>query len=1089
MTADALLAEVEPLPHRERRRRLAALRDVAALLDDLNGRGHYERSLALSVAASVRDEASLAHIARAAHDPDAGLAATAVHLAVRYGLDPGLGDDAPSALRRAFYQAVRKWHRAGLAEALIERTGERWGAAEAAALLPACGEDTVRRRLPGLADAVPNWRTLGRAHPGPVLDHAEGTLAELPESALPAWWSRYGPGLAAAAPHAPERVLGLLERYWRTGPFPHALKRRIGLLLDADRDRTLRLLLDPGRLPGLRTVLARRAIRDRVAAFGDDDVAALARAVRDDEQALRLLLRAFPPSRRERVFALATDGRDLATAVFGDALLDVLPAAVRVREARRMLGLRRIATSPRRTWETTAFLPYDEALPVLGDLARRPDADERATGYRLLIACAGRARDPRVLTRLLETLGRLRNEQDPVRSAALGALARIPPGLLNADHAVLVAQFTDDALGARDCSYATRSALAALAALFCRQGAARSDGDLLAFGLDTYAKVAESVSLGRLERTLRRGQEHELAALMAPRLEAGRRRGDHRLALDLAAALGRRAHRLPVVQDALEAALSAREDATVRRAAALWLAPPGPRGERVARVLAGDASTIALPEVFAAVASERTDLLHLALTGAPHEGRFRAPVVPLAQPSWMRRWTAAQHRRYLLLLRRLAGDAGSREHERVQAVHLIAGVPGAGVADLERHLKYDVLRRAALTAMPWTSRPQDALPLLLSHASSDDAHVALYAAARAARYAAPSALSAVLAPVIADGKITARKEALRILLRERVPDAVAVLAAAWDAPDQHRDVRGAIASALRPRLADPVAARILAEAAAGPRDVARHVLGTHPLSLPERLRPGYAALIVRVARSTDPEAQAAAIPALGPWAPWAPDVTAVPAGLAADLDCANWREALHALVACVAGGHGADDLAAAASRLAAAPALPDAGAERDRPAEQRLAALADQVAALSHRDPRGAARVVRALEGRLPEPLAGRLAAAALRWDDPSAGPAVDALAGRRFGGVLAVRHVAAALAWSGPHLGPRPDPALALPHAARLAARGDLTGGLFACALAGEHGERAGWPAEWRALLRDLRAHPHEDVAFAAREIRTALE
>jgi hypothetical protein len=63
-------------------------------------------------------------------------------------------------------------------------------------------------------------------------------------------------------------------------------------------------------------------------------------------------------------------------------------------------------------------------------------------------------------------------------------------------------------------------------------------------------------------------------------------------------------------------------------------------------------------------------------------------------------------------------------------------------------------------------------------------------------------------------------------------------------------------------------------------------------------------------------------------------------------------------------------------------------------------------------------------------------------------------------------------------------EPERVLPHALRLAARGDLAGGLLCCALI----ERCswGWPESWRDLLDRLRAHPQPDVAYRAHEIYT---
>lgn len=1119
MRADDLLADVEPLPFGERCRRLADLRraagtpELAALLGDLAERGHYERSLALFIATAVRDEASLAHIVRAAGDPDADIACSAIRSAVRYadGPEPFLAalGDAPAAIRSAVYGAVRKWWRTDLADALVGPVADRWGAAEAAALLPVCGTGVAAERIDAVAGAVPNWAAVGRSHPGVLLDHAERRLADSSGPVRASWWAWHGPGVAAAAEHDPGRVIALLERFPEGRGLPIALEAKAGLLLDAEPVRMLRLLTSERYRGTLGRLLRRRSVRDRMARLGDDGLALAARAVRGDGGALRLLLKAFPPSRRERVFEAATSGLDLSAAELDESLLDVLPHAVRIREARRMLRLRRIAETPARHWSTTAFLPYAEALPVLDGLIRRPDADDRATGYALLIACAGRTRDPGTLTTALESLGRLRNEQDPVRYAALNALAGVPEGLLRGEHAPIAGRFAGDALAARDCSYMTRNALGRIAAAFCRQGAVRDDAGLFLSGLELVERLVGGTGtlyLGRLDRVLRHGQEHRLAEALAPHLDAAARRDDHRLALLLVRALGRRAHGVPRLQDALEAALDARGDAVLRQAIELWLAPPGARAGRVERVLAKDASAVAVPAVLAVIARERTDLLHLVLTGSTAPGRFqRADVtyVPRVEASWMRRWTSRQRAAYLGLLDRVAGDGEQPDAARASAVAAIGTVPGADAARLRPYLGSadDALRRAALTAAAWTASPRAVLPDLLAHASTGDAHVAMYAMTRAARFVRPAELAALLGPALRDGKITSRKEALRILLGNRVPGALDLVTAAWDDPGQHRDVRAAIVSAVRPHLAEDAARRILTEAADGPRDLARQVLGTPPRAVGERFRGFYASLVVRVARSADAEARAAALPAVPLWARWAPDAPAAVAALVGDLGATSgWRQALDALVGCATAGFGAAELGAVAAALAAAPDEPSADPERDLPAYQRLSALVEAVADAAGRNRDSARDAVAALDGRLPGVLACELAAATFRWDGPGAGETLDALAGRCAGGALAVRRVAEAFVpWAGgdwdddPEYADipddAPDPEDVLPHAERLAARGDLAGGLFAAALTGGHAPRAGWPAGWRALLRVLRAHPEPDVAFTARGIMTSRE
>ncbi|WP_067482071.1 hypothetical protein [Actinomadura hibisca] len=1120
MGVDELLQEIEPLTYRARCERLAACREQAPeLLETLRYGDHYERSLALFIAGATRDEASLAHIARAMRDPDSDLAVTAINLAARHGLGPDTFDldDAPQAFRDATYRAIRKWQRTDLAEHLLDRVLERWGQAEAAKLLPACTEATVRERIDGLAHVVPNWKALGRAHPAAVLDHAERHLPDLPEYLLNHWWWWHAAGIGAAARHDPARVVTLLERHWKTTALPQGLVRHVAFLLDAEPDRMWSLLLSNDHKDALARLLDRRAVRDRVARLDDDPIARIGHALADQRGQL---LRAFPPSRRAHVFDLAVGDRDRSTAEVFAYTMELMPHALRAREARRMLGLRRITDHPGRRWETTAYLPFDEAEPVLRELTRRPDADERATGYRLLFACAGRTRDPDVLTRLLDTTDRLRNEQDPVRVQALGALANVPPGMFRAEHGDALTRLTTDALNARDCSHQTRAQLQNLAARVCHQGAARLDERLLHTGLGIVDRLSVNLGylhLARLDTVLRRGREHDLIDVLAERLAAGTRTGDHRLALTLAASLRRRAYELTPLQDALEAAVfHAKDETTICAALSFWLASPRTRADRVGRLVTADRSAYAMPEVFETVARERLDLLPDALSGRRVKGRFpqrRNTNIPYVSPTWMRRWTTGHRAAYLRLLHAFADDPAMADLDRAHIVRLIGEVPGTGTDELRRHLDSDdaLLRRAALTAVPWTSAPQQVFAPLLEHAGGDDAHVATYAATRAARYVEPSRLGGLLAPVLADGKITARKEALRILLHTGAPDAMERIAAAWELPGQHRDVRAAIVSAARQRLDHPVAARILDQAADGPRDLARFVVGASPLAMEERFRDRYADLVLRVARSDDVELREIAIPSLPQWTPWAADAPALLAAYLTDLDRTDtWKHALSALVACVSAGTGTDALSQAAATLAAAADDgPEAEAERDLPARQRLQALVMAARQRFGDDRDGGERVARALHDHLPEPLASILIAGTMRWDSPDTAQTVDALADRPMGGVLAVRDVAEALV-EGPFVTDGqhfiglfsgyavvegvgyPEPEEVLPHAVRLAARGDLTGGLFACALAFHHGHRGtsgGWAAGWRALLRDLRAHPHPEVAYAARNVRTAME
>ncbi|NJP98424.1 hypothetical protein HCN51_54920 [Nonomuraea sp. FMUSA5-5] len=152
----------------------------------------------------------------------------------------------------------------------------------------------------------------------------------------------------------------------------------------------------------------------------------------------------------------------------------------------------------------------------------------------------------------------------------------------------------------------------------------------------------------------------------------------------------------------------------------------------------------------------------------------------------MWRWTERQREAYARLLDRVAKNG--KLPMRARAMRMLGEVPAMEPERLRPYLDPEepLLRRAALTALPWTARPRDVLGDLLEHAGGDDGHVAVYAAARAARFVRPGELAAALAPVLAEGKVTARKEAVRLLARHRAPGAMELLRDLWAAGDtQH----------------------------------------------------------------------------------------------------------------------------------------------------------------------------------------------------------------------------------------------------------------------------------------------------------------
>lgn len=466
-----------------------------------------------------------------------------------------------------------------------------------------------------------------------------------------------------------------------------------------------------------------------------------------------------------------------------------------------MLTMPEIREDYRRSWEVTSHLPFEEAFALLEPEVRRPDADDRSAVYRAVINSAGQSREPASIEQALTWAARIRNERDQVRNTVLLAAAGLPPSLLSDQHVAALQTLLTDALEARDTSWSSRSALNQLAELAVRQGALGNHQGLLRWGLDAHARLTESrgtVSLYGLIDGLPRGREVAIYETLRPYVESAAKRREFDLAFAIAGAFGRRGWTIDHLYEVLEQAVWSNQEYTVERAAQLWLEPTTTRSERTGRIIGRDVGMARWQPVWDAVTEYRTDLLDPVLAKPDRIRRFSRnhPAWQISDPA-LHRWLPRQHRRYAELVAAAANDSRMPEWARAAAVSTLGRIPRVGRTAVEPFLTSDavLLQEAALAALAWTDRPEQALPVLLRHGGDDRARVALYAATRAARFVRPSLLAEMFRPVlVGEGvKVTSRKEAARLLGELRAPGASEVMTEAW--ADAHRDVKAAITSA------------------------------------------------------------------------------------------------------------------------------------------------------------------------------------------------------------------------------------------------------------------------------------------------------
>ncbi len=634
-----LLASLDPLSYRERMNRLAEWAriapDRARVCTDLREQGLYERHLAL-VAAMVAGDSD--GVVAAMRDPQPSIRGAALTAALRAGLPIGEVTDRPVVERRRIYRALRRRPEPGVADALIGEVRAQFGDDEAAALLPACSAATVRALLPDLEHAM-RLERLVRWHSGPLLDRVRERLA----AASPVMRQRiWGEAAAGVLRCDPAQALDLLERYAPEESLPGPLDA-YGVLAAYDAGHVARLLTARGRAAWLRRTVLPPAVLRRLAVLPTDELVPLARRFHDQSRALAALLDAVAPARRGELYDRALAEVDTTALVPSVEIMEVLPAAVRAREASRVLGLAKIREREAevRTW--SAFLGWPEASATLDGALRSGAADERAHGYTLLVQAARRSRDPQAVAEVVVRLGRLRNEQDPVRAAALTALAKVAP-LLTADTAAGLTQVSTDAVDARDASAATTMALSSLAADVLQHHVAVPPlREWALLTIDLVSTGATVPVLRRFDTVLRRGQETMVFHRLNDWIIASIDRGRYGPLFALTHALGKRAWRLPQLQELLHRATGPHTLPSVARTAiGLWLDDPRTRSDRVAEVLAADPTAVTIHEVWTTICTSRTDLLDLVLFRRPR-GRFVGERGDLVR---CRAWLTSSRRRW-----------------------------------------------------------------------------------------------------------------------------------------------------------------------------------------------------------------------------------------------------------------------------------------------------------------------------------------------------------------------------------------------------------------------------------------------------------
>ncbi len=961
-SAAKLLRQFDSLCHDERMRSLGLLAqkhshspEIDRLITELEAGETFESYLAVRLAALSE---RVLPLRRALASGSALVMQSAAKYLPRVTGDPETLLEAYEqmvpAVRRSLLRRVVRQERREAAEALYRVVLEREGAARAVVLLPVCRPETVRLALKKYEHAPLNWRSLAQRHPDLVLERLTERLEESSLGERSFLWERYRQAVRYLYLEQAEEVARLALEYGPAKGLPAGFDRIIGGLAR----RVPKLAFELVTSEQFYSTLQREGLPARL-------VGTIRSLSLEHRQALAVLLAQWPshlaalldehaPSERAELLEHAHGQFDKERAPWSKKLLDVLPHEIRHAEARRILDLEVIRSDRMRSLDLSAYLPFEEARGALEEAARASDADERALALRSLVRCVGLNR--RGIAQALRFCQKIENDQDPVRRKVYEALAACPPTVFEDAHAEPLFSLIAHAFSARDTSWETRAHIREFAVRLIQAHAIRPHGELFGVALDLIEQLAkQSRSLWiELEDRLPPGAEEPLVAALDRPLRQSVRREEYSLLFLFARALGRRAWEAELIQLLLEKATRATPDYVASRAIAHWLEPPRTRDERVQRLLQRDRSNIEVRQVFDHVHRRRQDLLDPYLTKKPLLGRFFSGQTVYVVParSGFFRWLPRQQRAYGELLDEVVTDEGASTWSRTCAVRVRARLYTTRLEDLEQWVaSEDVsIAEAALHGASHLDCPARSCSLLSEHLESSRARVAMYSMYRCASYTPAGAVHRLLDDILRRDrlKVTVEKEAVRLLSRFPTADNVDLLFDYVDGRELHRDVKIAAGRAARNLLHHPRAWDLLEQLArADERSVAVSFVGVRPSSFSEDAAKRYLELLFAVARHEDSFVRSRAVRTLGGWAKVEPRaVAAFVAEYITDLESVCWKEALRALIdACRHGD--AREYAVETARFLCSLALedqPEAEAQRDLPARQRLKEMAERFA-------------------------------------------------------------------------------------------------------------------------------------------------
>ena len=475
-------------------------------------------------------------------------------------------------------------------------------------------------------------------------------------------------------------------------------------------------------------------------------------------------------------------------------IIELLPTAVREKEARLSINSPDLATRPNERLAYATFLPWDETLSIIQPYLKNPDADLRILALKTIINATKYCRSS--LLELLKAIEQRKNEQDPVRNAMLYSLAELPPGIWQESHLASLDIIFKDALQAADLSNATRNHVQHLVVkilpFHCRWSAQ---------WLRKFVAARGRIKFDNFVSRLNDSQVKQVAPILLPVFKSWSNRESEWNIIEAAYSFGKRLEVFDGLVDILESILL---DATnIYTASRVLNILSQYRRDRLAylipQLLKKDRSWATRPVVSNYLHNFRQDLLTPYLGQTLYKGRFatgKTYFVPYFNFGFGR-WTYTQQTIYARTLVALTRDSDRDIPTVWSAIARLALLPAIEQTRLIQLASIDnpheATRDRAIRALARLDSGQG-IPILLSALEDERVRIAIYAL-RKCLLEMPVDKAVTILKNVDSQKVTVNKEIVR-LLGDLDSDAAYQELLAKTSNNLHRDVRIASLRAL-----------------------------------------------------------------------------------------------------------------------------------------------------------------------------------------------------------------------------------------------------------------------------------------------------